>query len=199
MLKFIESLILTFIPIFVAVDSLGNIPLFISLVEGMNNKQRQRVITESVTTATLIAIIFVFVGKPILRFIGISVADFQIAGGLLILVISINLLLGGRTKFLTSLEHERDVGIFPLGTPLITGPAVLTTILMMVDTFGIIPTFFALIINMFIAWFTMVKSDMIIRFMGVSGVRAFSKITYILLASIGIMMIRKGLQGILLR
>ncbi|MCM8791720.1 MAG: MarC family protein [Candidatus Omnitrophica bacterium] len=198
-LKFIESFILAFIPIFVAVDSLGNIPLFISLVEGMSKRQRQRVIIDSLTTATAIAIVFVFIGKWILRFIGITVADFQIAGGLLILVISVNLLLPGKTKFITSVENGRDVGIFPLGTPLITGPAVLTTTLMMVDTFGIIPTFFALIINMFIAWVTMDKADIIIRFMGVSGARAFSKITYILLASIGIMMIRKGLQEIFLR
>lgn len=199
MLKIIQPFILTFIPIFVAVDSLGNIPLFISLVEGLNKRQRQKVIVESVTTATIIAIIFVFVGKWILRFIGISVADFQIAGGLLILVISVNLLLPGRTKFIGSLEHDRDVGIFPLGTPLITGPAVLTTTLMMVDTFGIIPTLFALIINMFIAWLTMYKADLIIKLIGVAGTRAFSKITYILLASIGIMMIRKGIGGIFLR
>jgi len=193
MYKLIEPFVLSFIPIFVAVDSIGNIPLFISLVEGLSKKQRQKIILESVITATLIAILFVFIGKWILRFIGITVADFQIAGGLLILIISVNLLLPGKAKFINLAEHSRDVGVFPLGTPLITGPAVLTTTLMMVDSFGIIPTFFSLILNMFIAWITMEKSDLIIKFLGTSGARAFSKITYILLASIGIMMIRQGI------
>jgi multiple antibiotic resistance protein len=192
MYKILEPFILTFIPIFVAVDSIGNIPLFISLVEGLSKKQRKRIILESVTTATFIAILFVFIGKWILRFIGITVADFQIAGGLLILIISVNLLLPGKRKFVDLTEHQQTVGVFPLGTPLITGPAVLTTTLMMVDSFGIIPTFFSLIVNMFIAWITMEKADFIIKFLGVSGTRAFSKITYILLASIGIMMIRQG-------
>jgi multiple antibiotic resistance protein len=200
MYKLIEPFILTFIPIFVAVDSIGNIPLFISLVEGLNKKQRKRIILESVTTATIIAILFVFIGKWILRFIGITVADFQIAGGLLILVISVSLLLPGKTRFVDIGEQRQTIGIFPLGTPLITGPAVLTTTLMMVDSFGIIPTFFSLIINMLIAWITMEKSDLLIKFLGTSGTRAFSKITYILLASIGIMMIRKGIiQGVLIR
>lgn len=198
MLKLIQPFILTFIPIFVAVDSLGNIPLFLGLIEGLDKRKRQRVIMESVTTATIIALLFVFVGKWILRFIGISVSDFQIAGGLLILVISINLLLPGKTKFVGSLESNRDVGVFPLGTPLITGPAVLTTTLMMVDTFGIIPTVFSLLLNMFIAWLTMYKADLIIKLLGTAGTRAFSKITYILLASIGIMMIRLGIKGVFL-
>jgi len=199
MWKILETFILTFIPIFVAVDSLGNIPVFISLVEGLNKKQVKKVILESVTTATLLAIVFVFIGKLILRFIGITVADFQIAGGLLILVISINLLLPGKNKFSALLESQRDIGIFPLGTPLITGPAVLTTTLMMVDSFGIISTFFSLLLNMLIAWVTMDKAYLIIRILGTAGVRAFSKITYIFLASIGIMMIRQGIIGQFLR
>jgi multiple antibiotic resistance protein len=199
MYKLIEPFILTFIPIFVAVDSIGNIPLFISLVEGLNKKQRKKIILESVTTATVIAILFVFIGKWILRFIGITVADFQIAGGLLILIISINLLLPGKTKFVDLAEHRQTVGVFPLGTPLITGPAVLTTTLMMVDSFGIVPTLFSLLLNMFIAWITMENCDLIIKFLGVSGSRAFSKITYILLASIGIMMMRQGINRAFLR
>lgn len=199
MLKILEPYILTFIPLFVAVDSIGNIPLFLSLVEGLNKKERQKVIIESVATATFIAIIFAFVGKWVLRFIGITVTDFKIAGGILLLVISVNLLLPGKTRVLTGGEHFRDVGVFPLGTPLITGPAVLTTTLMMIDTFGIIPTFVSLILNMFISWLTMVKSNVMIKIMGIAGSRAFSKIMYILLAAIGVMMIRQGISAVFLR
>ena len=82
MFKLFMPLILTFIPIFVAVDAIGNIPLFISLVEGAGKKQKARIITESVTTATLVALFFVFVGKFVLRLIGITIPDFQIAGGI---------------------------------------------------------------------------------------------------------------------
>src|SRR3989338_22932 len=163
MLKILEPYILTFIPIFVAVDAIGNIPLFISLVEGATKKQRQRTIVDSVTTATVVAIIFMFVGKWVFRLIGITIADFQVAGGVLLFVISMRLMLPGTSKALLSNGHDKDVGVFPLGTPLITGPAVLTTTLMMLDSFGIIPTFVSLVINMVIAWVTLARADAIMK------------------------------------
>ncbi len=199
MLKILEPYILTFIPIFVAVDAIGNIPLFISLVEGASKKQRQRVVIDSVTTATVLAILFMFVGKWVLRLIGITIPDFQIAGGILLFVISMRLLLPGASKYMLSNGHDKDVGVFPLGTPLITGPAVLTTTLMMLDSFGILHTFVSLIVNMLIVWLTLVKADSILKLMGAGGTRAFSKIMYILLAAIGVMMIRRGLMGVWIR
>jgi len=195
MLKALEPYLLTFIPIFVAVDAIGNIPLFISLAEGLGKKQRHRIIVESVTTATIVAVLFMFVGKLILRLIGITIPDFQIAGGTLLFVIAVRLLLPGTSKALLSNGHDKDVGVFPLGTPLITGPAVLTTILMMRDSFSVLATFVSLLLNMLIAWVTLAQADSIIKFMGSGGTRAFSKIMYILLAAIGIMMIRKGIVG----
>ncbi len=190
---------MTFIPIFVAVDAIGTIPLFISLVESSTKKQRNKIILDSVTTATVVAILFVFIGKWVLRFIGITISDFQIAGGALLFIISIRLLLPGTQKYLLSNGHDKGVGVFPLGTPLITGPAVLTTTLMMLDNFGIIPTFISLVINMLIVWITLAKADFIIKLMGSSGTRAFSKIMYILLAAIGVMMVRRGIFGVLIR
>ena len=95
--------------------------------------------------------------------------------------------------------RDKDVAVFPLGTPLITGPAVLTTTLMMLDSFGITPTFVSLIMNMLIVWVTLIRADFIIKLMGASGARAFSKIMYILLAAIGVMMVRRGITGLLIR
>ena len=199
MLKLLQPFVLTFIPIFVAVDSLGNIPLFVSLVEGATKKQRHRIIIESVTTATIVAVSFMFIGKWVLWFIGITISDFQIAGGTLLFAIAMRLLLPGMQKSLLANGHDKDVGVFPLGTPLITGPAVLTTTLMMLDTFGIVPTLVALIINMFVVWFTLVKADALMHSLGAGGTRAFAKIMYILLAAIGVMMVRRGITSIILK
>jgi len=199
MLKLFEPYILTFIPIFVAVDAIGNIPLFVSLVEGLSRKERQKIIMDSVTTATVVAVLFMFVGKWVLRVIGITIPDFQIAGGILLFVIAVRLLLPGTSKMILSDGHDKDVGVFPLGTPLITGPAVLTTILMMRDSFGVTPSFVSLVLNMLIAWLTLAQADSIIKFMGSNGTRAFSKIMYILLAAIAVMVVRRGIIGVMLR
>ena len=199
MFKILEPYILTFIPIFVAVDAIGNIPLFIGLVEGVGKKQRHKIIIQSVTTATVMAIAFMFIGKGVLRILNITISDFQIAGGTLLFIISVRLLLPGAHKSLFTNSHEKDVGVFPLGTPLITGPAVLTTTLMMVDGFGWMPTFVSLVLNMLFVWITLVKADEIIKFLGSGGTRAFSKIMFILLAAIAVMMVRNGIYGAFLK
>jgi multiple antibiotic resistance protein len=111
-------------------------------------------------------------------------------------IISVRLLLPGASKSLLWDSRDKDIGVFPLGTPLITGPAVLTTTLMMLDTYGIAPTFISVIINMLISWVTLARSDVVINIIGLSGTRAFSKIMYILLAAIAIMMVRRGITGI---
>ncbi len=200
MYKSLEPFILAFIPIFVAVDAIGNIPLFVSLVENTNKKQKRKIIIDSVKTATIMALLFMFIGKWVLRYIGISIPDFQIAGGLLLFVISVRLLMPGSSKGggLSS-GTDKDIGVFPLGTPLITGPAVLTTTLMMVDKFGLVPTLISLIINMLIVWLTLNKADAIMNLLGPAGTRAFSKIMYILLAAIGVMMVRHGVTELIIK
>ncbi len=197
MMDMLKPYILAFIPIFVAVDAIGTIPLFIGLVENTNKKQRHKVIIDSITTATLMAVVFMFAGKWVLRLLGITIPDFQIAGGALLFVISLKLLLPGSRKYALTDGHDKDIGVFPLGTPLITGPAVLTTTLIMLDTHGVIPTFTSLILNMAIVWVTLAKADLIMKLFGEAGTRAFSKIMYILLAAISVMMIRLGITGVI--
>lgn len=195
--EFIKPYLLTFIPIFVAVDIIGSVPLFLSVVEGKSSKGKHRVIVITVTTAALLALVFMFVGKWVLTLLSITIADFQIAGGILLFIISARLLLPGSGKSLIASPRDKDVGVFPLATPLITGPAVLATTLIMRDTYGFMPTFVALILNMLFVWLTLAKADIIMKFLGVSGARAFSKVMYILLASIGVMLVRRGIMGVI--
>lgn len=196
MIDMLQPYILAFIPIFVAVDVIGTIPLFIGLVGNTTKKQRQKIIIDSVTTATLMAIVFMFAGKWVLRLLGITISDFQIAGGALLFVISLRLLLPGSHKHALTDGHDKEIGVFPLGTPLITGPAVLTTTLIMLDAHGIGPTFTSLILNMAFVWITLAKADFIMKMFGEPGTRAFSKVMYILLAAISVMMIRLGITGV---
>ena len=188
---------MSFIALFVAVDAIGNIPIFLSFEEGMSKKQKSRIIIDSVTTATVLAVVFMLLGKWVLRFIGITIPDFQIAGGMLLFIIASRLLLPATAKGLHADAHDKDLGVFPMGTPLITGPAVLTTTLLMVDRYGIWQTFVALILNMLIVWFTLAKSEFFVTVLGKGGLRALSKIMYILLAAIGVMMVRHGMVSII--
>ncbi len=186
--------LLSFIPIFVAVNILGILPIFISLTEGIAKKEKSKIIYQSVLTATVIALVFMFIGKIVFLIMGITVSDFKIAGGILLLILSVNLLLPGEPR---KKEINTEIGIFPLGTPLITGPAVLTTTLMMIDAYGFAPTFIAIVLNMLIVLFVLNNSGKIIKILGINGTRAFSKVIDILLTAIAVMMIRKGIFEIL--
>jgi len=199
MMELLKPYILSFIPLFVAVDAIANIPIFLSLVEDASKAQKHKIIVDAVWTATAVAIIFMCIGKWVFSLLGITIPDFQIAGGALLFVISVRLLLPGAQKGILTSSRDKGMGIFPLGTPLITGPAVLTTTLMMMNSFGVLVTLVSLILNMFFVWLTLVKADAIMRVIGANGTRAFSKIMYILLAAIAVMMIRHGITGAFLK
>jgi len=195
MMELLKPYILSFIPLFVAVDAIANIPIFLSLVEHSSKPARKKIVLDAVVTATAVAIIFMFVGKAVFALLGITIPDFQIAGGALLFVISVRLLLPGAAKSVLTSSQDKDMGVFPLGTPLITGPAVLTTTLMMMNSYGTLATLVAVVLNMFFVWITLLKADKIIKVIGTNGTRAFSKIMYILLAAIAVMMIRHGVTG----
>ena len=199
MMEILKPYILAFIPMFVAVDAVANIPIYLSLVEHCSKRQKHKITMDAVKTATAVAVIFMCIGKWVFSLLGVTIPDFQIAGGLLLFVLSVRLLFPGAQKDGLSAVHSRDLGAFPLGTPLITGPAVLTTTLMMMNSFGIMATLVSLILNMAIVWLTLVKADVIMKFIGPSGTRAFSKIMYILLAAIAVMMVRHGINGVFLK
>ena len=195
MMEALRPYILSFIPLFVAVDAIGNIPIFLSLVEGTSKAQRNKIIFDAVITAVVVAVVFMFIGTWVFSLLGITIPDFQIAGGALLFIIAARLLLPGAQKSVLTSSRDKDMGVFPLGTPLITGPAVLATTLMMLNSFGFIPTLVALVLNMFFVWITLAKTDTIMKVIGPSGIRALSKIMYILLAAIAVMMIRHGIAG----
>lgn len=188
--------ILSFIPVFVAVNAFGNLPLYISLTEGMKEEERKKVIRNSIVVATIIALLFIFVGKLALRLTGVEIFDFRIAGGVLLLVLSVHLLLPGEEK---RKHTTTDVGVFPLGTPLITGPAVLTTILILIDLYGVLPTVVAILLNMVISWAVLNYADFFIKILGKGGARALAKVSDMFLAAIAIMMIRMGVLEIIVR
>ena len=183
--------IMTFIPIFVAVNAISVLPIFVTLTADLKRNQRNKVLLHSILTATVIAVAFIFIGRLVFNIIGVTVADFKIAGGILLFIMSVSYILPGGTQRGKYLEKE-DVGVFPLGTPLITGPAVLTACLVLIDEYGVIPTLISFIINVLIAWAIFANANKIVKLLGRGGTRAFSKVGDILLAAFAVMMVRSG-------
>lgn len=187
-----QEFILTFIPLFVAFDVIGVLPIFISLTRGMDERERKRTLRHSVITATAITLAFLLVGKGIFLTLGITVPDFQVAGGIILLVIAITDIVQ-TGKGLIEAPSTPTIGVVPIGTPIIAGPAVLTTLIMLNDIYGFPITVLSLIINLGIIWFAFSRAEAILRFLGEGGARGISKVVSLLLAAIAVMMIRRGM------
>lgn len=185
-----EKFLLSFIPIFVAMDALGILPLFMGFTEHLKIREKRKIITQSIITAFIIGIVFLFLGRWIFKILGVLVADFKIAGGLVLLAISLRDILSNEKGHKLSPE---TMGAVPIGTPLVTGPAVLTTIIIMLDSYGTVLTITSFVVNLLIVWVVFLYAGTISNFLGKAGSKAFSKIASLLLAAIAVMMMRKGI------
>jgi multiple antibiotic resistance protein len=179
-----------FIPLFVAVDAIGLLPIFVSLTAGLPESDKKKIVVQSMFTATLLAIGFIFVGQIIFNILGIEIGDFMVAGGALLFCIAIiDIVNPGKERQMPA----KDLGAVPLGTPLIVGPAVLATSLLMRSQYDLLPTVISVIANILIAGLTFNCSNWLIKVLGASGTKALSKIMSLLLAAIAVMLMRKGI------
>jgi multiple antibiotic resistance protein len=190
----IRNILLAFIPLFVAVDAVGLLPVFVSLTQGLNAQERRRVIYQSTLTGGLLAVGFVFLGRALFRLLGIDMGDFMIAGGAILFGIAMIDLLSPGTE---TRRPSADLGAVPLGTPLIAGPAVLTTSLAIIQEYGLLPTLISVVVNIALCGALLGLSGVLLRFLGGPGSKALSKITSLLLGAIAVMLIRKGLVELL--
>lgn len=190
-----ESFIQSFIPLFVAMDTVGLVPLFLGLTQGMERAQLRRLIYSATGTAFIIAIVFLFSGTALFDFLGITAADFRIGGGVVLLVLAIQDLASSTPE--DRRTPRADIGVVPIGIPLIMGPAGMTTILILMDTQGLAMTLSALIANCLVVLLVLLNSKWIIRVMGEAGSQAFAKVASLFMAGIAIMMIRSGIEAVL--
>ncbi|MDH4161164.1 MAG: MarC family protein [Nitrospirota bacterium] len=188
--ELVNSFLVCFIPIMVAMDAPGTLPIFVGMTEGMKRPERKRIVRQSIVTAFLVTAGFVLVGRAIFDALGILVEDFMIAGGILLLIIAtVDIVRAGEKRPVPS----PTFGVVPLGTPIIAGPAVLTTTMVLHGTYGYLPVMISLVLNLVIAWLIFALSDRIIRTVGINGSRAFAKVAALILAAFAVKMIRTGL------
>jgi multiple antibiotic resistance protein len=186
-----QAFVLTFVPLFIVLDAPGNLPMVTSLSQGLTRKEKIRVINVATFTAALVGLAFLFFGQFILNVMGISVGSFAIAGGTILLVLSVKYMITGH---MVDTAREEMVAVVPIGTPLLTGPATITTLIFLNTQF---PTYIVLLsfaLNMLVAWLIFISGDKIISFMGQGGIKAISKVFSLLLAAIAIDLIIRGLN-----
>lgn len=196
----IQDYIESFLPLFVAINVLGLLPMYLALTEEMSAVERRRLTLQAVATASLIAVLILFAGQLIFSVLGITVNDLRVGGGLILLVLSIsNLIFGDYRRRDPTREAEPGdtVGVVPLGIPLIMGPAAITSVLVSREAYGYLPTLTSLVANMLLVFLVLAFAPYLGRFIGPAVSRAVAKVASLFLAAISVALVRAGIMGML--
>ncbi len=193
MSELIKNWMIIFIPLFVAIDIIGMIPLFLSLTGGMDDEHKYRAINVSTLAALAIGLTFIFAGQKIFDVLGITENDFRVGGGILLALIALSDLMvpgaDNRRKTTT------DIAIVPLAVPLILGPAALASLILLSSEYPFWQVGLSLLGNIALVWLALRYSGLIKRVIGQGGALALAKIFSILLLAYGVMMIRVGIKA----
>lgn len=195
----------TFITFFTVIDPLGLVPVTLVILANHSAKERKQIITRAVVISALIITLFALLGKMLIQSLGIGLYAFNIAGGILLFLISLEMLFGRIPETRTTEEEEKeaisknDVSVFPLAIPMIAGPGTIATTILFADSasssvVNIVVVIAVIIFCLFVAWIAMEKSSIIMRIIGKTGISVFSRILGILLAALAIQFILNGIQ-----
>ncbi|OGI39623.1 MAG: MarC family transcriptional regulator [Candidatus Muproteobacteria bacterium RBG_16_64_10] len=202
-----ELIVDSFIIFFVVVDPIGLAPMFAALTPGASPALRRRLALRGVLIAGVILFAFVIVGDALLRALGIGLASFQIAGGVLLFLLAVDMLFVRHSglRSTTAREqkeaaHRKDISVFPLAIPLIAGPGALTTVLLMVGDQGDNPavigaTLAVVVLVLGITLVALFLSGRLLRLIGETGANVVSRVLGVVLAALAVQYILDGLQA----
>jgi multiple antibiotic resistance protein len=179
-----------FIPLFVALDGVGLLPLFWALAQRLDASHRRRAVSEAVLTASAVALSFLLAIHVVFELMGLKLSDIMVAGGLILIALCLkDLLLAPALPD----GAEGNPGVVPLGVPLLAGPAVLATLLLVRDQYGWPVTLVAFAANMALVWLILRGAAALMRWLGRHGALVISKVSSLILTAFGVMLIRRGL------
>ncbi len=197
-IKAFTSLIIIMGPFYV-------VPVFLSMTVNNTPEEKKRIITKTVIAAFALGLFFIILGQYLFTFFGFSLHSFRVAGGVLLFVMSMNMLNASQSRVrITDKEHQEgiekdDISIFPLAIPVITGPGTITTLIFLAKDAASYWDFIwligALLLSCLIIYFVLRISRRIYGILGVTGLNILTRIMGLILASLSIEYIFQGIKG----
>ncbi|MDA0265297.1 MAG: MarC family protein [Chloroflexi bacterium] len=195
-MDYLKDFYLVFLPLLVVMDPLSVLPFWVPLIGAVPKERRQRVTGMALVTGLVIGLMFLGLGKGIFIALGISVADFVIAGGVVLLAISLRELVSS-TATQAPVAPDELTAVVPIGTPLLVGPATISLLIVLTGLYDTWLVVIAFLANIVVAWLVFSQSHRIVRVLGQGGLQAFSKVAYLLLAGIAVQLIRRGIMELI--
>jgi|TARA_B100001179_G_scaffold230893_1_gene219515 multiple antibiotic resistance protein len=170
-------------------DPVGNIPVFSSLTSKLSKKERVKTVNKAFLIATGILIGFGFFGGYLLILLGITMNDLKLISGLILLIFSIDYVLGRNVNYLQK-NSETNLAVFPLAIPILAGPGSISYVLVMP---GLFLKFFVIILSILICWYSIRLGSGLLKYLGKDGSQAISRIMGLLIGAVAIRLIREGI------
>jgi multiple antibiotic resistance protein len=188
-LDFISELTRAFVALFIIVDPFGNIPIFVGLTENITDAQRKKTYNTAILVGFALLLVFSFTGQEILSLFGLSIYSFEVAGGILLLIIAIRILISG---FHESTESPESLGAVPIAIPLLVGPGAITTTIFNLQSYGTIITIAAVVIVLALTWVILRFINGFYKVLGKTGAIVIARVMALLIAAIAVQYILTG-------
>ena len=195
-MDFLSELFKAVIALFIIVDPFGNIPIFVGLTDSMEDKQRKRIFNVATIVALILLLVFSFAGQEILSLFGLSIYSFEVAGGLLLLIISIRILISNTGSHEHS-ENPESMGAVPIAMPLLVGPGAITTTIFNIQTYGVYIAIIAVVAVLAVTWVILRFMNKIYRILGKTGALVIARVMALLIAAIAVQYILTGVTHFL--
>lgn len=191
---FLIDLLKATVALFVIVDPLGPVPIFASITKGMDRNEKQRVFRTAALVGAVLLAVFALVGQELLLLFGIALPSFQIAGGLVLLLLSIEIVFRGERFDKLALASAEETAVFPIAFPLLVGPGAITLTMISLQSSGLIVALVAIVLVMFLSWVVLRLTDRIYKLLGRTGAAVIARLMALFIAAIAIQYVLTGIQ-----
>ncbi|HYA70211.1 MAG TPA: NAAT family transporter [Thermoplasmata archaeon] len=196
-----------FVTVFALVDPLGALPFFVALTDGFSDADRAIVIRRAVLVLGSTLTVFAFLGTFLFAAFGLTLAAFEIAGGVLLFIVAYDMLHGEVTRTKLSTEDRAEaaarrdeISVVPLGIPLLAGPGAISTVMIYEgsagnDSFMVVSVFLAIVVTTILTFFILKFGQRLMRYLGRTGIMAMTRVLGLLLAAVGVQFVINGIFG----
>jgi multiple antibiotic resistance protein len=188
---FLADVVRSTIALFVVIDPIGSVPVFIALTQKMERAERASVNKTAIITAAGLLFVFAVAGTQILSIFSITISSFMMAGGVLLFIVAIELLTHGEWRF-AGAGGQGESGVVPLAFPLLAGPGAITAVMISFQTSGLIVTALSIVIVIGITYIVLTYVDRIYRVLGRRGSIIVTRVFAVLIAAIAVQFIVDG-------
>ncbi len=182
------------VALFVIVDPLGPVPIFARLTKTMSPQEKRRIFRTAAVVGAVLLAAFALAGQELLLLFGISLQSFQIAGGLVLLLLSIEIIFRGERFDKLALGSVEETAVFPIAFPLLVGPGAITSTMLSIQSSGLQVALVAIVVVMFLSWVVLRLTERIYSLLGRTGAAVIARIMALFIAAIAIQYVLAGVQ-----